>query len=103
MLCLNMVALLAYRLMERQVRQEGLQLTTRQLIKRLEGLTLIETHCRDGSCLRRLTPMEPEVAIILQLVAQALDNLLTTPVISKMPLLSDGDYEPPPLLVPNLC
>lgn len=103
MLCLNMVALLAYRLMERQVRQEGLQLTTRQLIKKLEGLSLIETHCRDGSCLRRLTPLEPEVAIILQLVAQALDDLLTAPVISKMPLLSNGDYEPPPLLVPNLC
>jgi transposase len=103
MLCLNMVALLAYSLMERQVRQQGLPLTTRQLIKRLEGLTLIETHCRDGSCLRRLTPLEPEVAIILQLVALALDDLLTTPVISKMPLLSASDYEPPPSLVANLC
>lgn len=87
MLLLNMIALLAYSLLERQTRQQGLQLTTRQIIKRLETLTLIETHCHDGSCLRRLTPLEPEIACILQLVAQALDELLTTPVISKMPLL----------------
>lgn len=57
MLLLNMVALLAYSLLERQIRQQGLHLTTRQLIKRLEPLTLIETHCHDGSCLRRLTPL----------------------------------------------
>jgi hypothetical protein len=59
MLLLNMVALLAYSLLERQVRRQGLQLTTRQIIKRLETLTLIETHCHDGSSLRRLTPLEP--------------------------------------------
>ncbi len=33
MLLLNMIALLAYSLLERQIRQNGLQLTTRQLIK----------------------------------------------------------------------
>lgn len=102
MLLLNMVALLAYSLLERQVRQQGLQLTTRQLIKRLETLTLIETRCRDGSCLRRLTPLEPEVACILQLVAQVLDDLLTTPAIRLMPLLPASSYEPPPLLVMDL-
>ncbi len=51
MILLNMVALLAYSLLERQVRQQGLHLTTRQLIRRLEHLTLIEIHCWDGSCL----------------------------------------------------
>jgi hypothetical protein len=35
MLLLNMLALLAYSLLERQVRHQGLHLTTRQLIKRL--------------------------------------------------------------------
>lgn len=87
MLLLNMIALLAYSLLERQVRQQGLQLTTRQIIKRLETLTLIETHCHDGSCLRRLTPLEPEMAAILQLVAQVLDDLFTTPAIRLRPLL----------------
>jgi transposase len=103
MLFLNMVALLAYSLLERQTRQTGLQLTTRQIIKRLERLTLIETHCRDGSCLRRLTPTEPEVDAILQLVTQALDDLLAMPLSSKMPLLSTGSDWPNQLSAMLLC
>ena len=103
MLLLNMIALLAYSLLERQVRRHGLQLTTRQLIKRLKRLTLIETHCHDGSCLRRLTPVEPEVAPILQLVAEALQELMASPAMSKMPLLAAGSSEPPPLLIGRLC
>lgn len=59
MFLLNMLALLAYSLLERQVRQQGLDLTTRQLIHRLEKVSLIETYCHDGSCLRRLTPADP--------------------------------------------
>jgi transposase len=82
MLLLNMIALLAYSLLERQVRQNGLQATTRQIIKRLERLSLIETHCWDGSCLQRLTPVEPELACILELVAQALDDLIASPTVS---------------------
>lgn len=88
MLFINMVALLAYSLLERQTRQTGLQLTTRQIIKRLETLTLIETHFGDGSCLRRLTPLGPEVDAILHLMAQALNDLLATPLSSKKSLLS---------------
>lgn len=90
MLLLNMLALLAYSLLERQVRQQGLQLTTRQLIRRLQELTLIETHCRDGSCFRRLTPLDPALVIILQLVVEALTELLHTPAISRQPLLPTG-------------
>lgn len=103
MLLLNMIALLAYSLLERQVRQQGLQLTTRQIIKRLETLTLIETHCRDGSSLRRLTPLEPEVAAILQLVATVLDDLLATPAIRLMPLLPTAANGPPSLLPAACC
>ncbi len=110
MLLLNMIALLAYSLLERQTRQQGLPLTTRQLIKRLETLTLIETHCYDGSCLRRLTPVTPEVALILQLVAEALEELLTSPAIRRTPLLTTGfsASSPPPLpdqeaLMNRLC
>lgn len=104
MLFLNMVALLAYSLLERQVRQAGLALTTRQIIKRLETLTVIETHCHDGSSLRRLTPIEPEIARLLQLVAQVLDDLIASPIISKMPLLPPGsDCTPPPTLAKLTC
>lgn len=89
MLLLNMLALLAYSLLERQIRQQGLQLTTRQLIKRLENLVVIETVCHDGSCLRRLAPVDPACAVILQLVAIALDELMQATAISRtQPMLS---------------
>jgi hypothetical protein len=78
MLFINMVALLAYTLLQRQMQQQGLQMTTRRLIQRLDQLTLIETHCWDGSRLRRLTPIDPELISILQLVAVALDELMQT-------------------------
>jgi transposase len=78
MLFINMVALLAYTLLQRQMQQQGLQMTTRRLIQRLDQLTLIETHCWDGSSLRRLTPIDPELITILQLVAVALDELMQT-------------------------
>lgn len=103
MLLLNMLALLAYSLLERQVRQQGLQLTTRQLIKRLQHLSLIETHCHDGSCLHRLTPVDPAVALILQLVAIALDDLLQATTVSKQPLLSAFTSAGPIAYLPRLC
>ena len=103
MLLLNMLALLAYSLLERQLRQQGLQLTTRQLIKRLEHLTLIETHCHDRSCLRRLTPVDPEVSLILHLVAVALNDLLQATTLSRQPLLSAATSPAPVPLLPRLC
>jgi hypothetical protein len=90
MLLLNMIALLAYSLLERQVRQQGSRLTTRQLIRRLQDLTLIETRCRDGSCFRRLTPQDPALVGLLQLVSAALTELLHTPAIVRQPLLPAG-------------
>lgn len=83
MLFINMLALLAYSILERQVRQQGLSLTTRQIIQRLENLTLIETHCHDGSRLHRLTPPSHECLVILQLVAAALDDMVQTLVPEK--------------------
>lgn len=94
MLLLNMLALLAYTLLERQLRQQGLQLTTRQLLKRLEHLTLIETHCHDGSRLRRLTPLDPAVSSILSLVALALDDLVRTTTTRSQPLLPPSTSSP---------
>jgi hypothetical protein len=72
MLLINMLALLAYSLLERQAQQGGWQLTTRRIIAQLEGLTVIETHCRDGSVLRRLTPLDPEQAALLTALAALL-------------------------------
>jgi transposase len=73
MLLLNMLALLVYNLLEREMRQRGLPLTTRRLIEQLEDLTVIETHCWDGSVLQRLTPVSAEqrqlIAFLAYLVA----------------------------------
>lgn len=98
MLTLNMVALLAYSILERQIRQQGLQLTTRQLIQQFQNLTLIETRFIDGSLMRRLTPVSPECLAILQLVAAALETLVED--VSPAPWLTSSS--PPPLLLPTI-
>ena len=103
MLMLNMLALLAYTLLERQTRQQGLHLTTRQLIKRLQNLTVIETYCHDGSYLRRLTPLDPDLIPILNLVALALDDLIHSTPTSKLPLLPTATASIQTLDQPRLC
>jgi len=103
MLMLNMLALLAYSLLERQTRMQGLPLTTRQLIKRLQNLSVIETHCHDGSCLRRLTPLDPDLIPILTLVALALHDLIQTTPTSKLPLLPTTTASTQTLDQPRLC
>jgi transposase len=100
MLLLNMIALLAYSLLERQMRQQGLQLTTRQLIRRLQNLTLIETRFIDGSCMRRLTPLDPACLTILPLVLTALESLIEQAVPTQPNAALPGAS--PPLLLPKL-
>jgi transposase len=75
MLLLNMLALLAYSLLERQARQNGLSMTTRRIIRKLECLDVIETHCWDGSCLYRLVPVDAEQAALLSALRQILAEL----------------------------
>jgi len=75
MLLINMLALLAYSVLERQARQGGLQMTTRRIIEKLESLDVVETHCVDGSCLLRLAPVDEEQAILLLVLAQVLSDL----------------------------
>jgi hypothetical protein len=75
MLLINMLALLAYSLLERQVRQNGLQMTTRRIIDKLQSLDVIETVCWDGSQLLRLVPVDEEQALLLQILAYVLADL----------------------------
>ena len=106
MLFVHMVALLAYTLLQRQMRQQGLSLTTRRLIQRLEPLCVIETRCWDGSSLRRLSPVDPDLLALLQLVAAALDDLVQTVVpADQLQRLLDAPYVPPDRLPPDrlLC
>jgi transposase len=75
MLLVNMLALLAYSLLERQARQNGLQMTTRRIIRKLESLDVIETCCWDGSRVCRLVPIDDEQAILLNALGQILAEL----------------------------
>lgn len=65
LLLLNMLALLAYTVLERQARQAGLALTTRRIIEQLDSLNLIETQAVDGSRFYRLTPVSQEQAQLI--------------------------------------
>jgi transposase len=75
MLLINMLALLTYSLLERQVRQNGWQMTTRRIIHTLESLDIIETCCWDGSVLYRIVPVDAEQAALLEVLARVLSDL----------------------------
>jgi transposase len=75
LLLVNMIALLAYSLLERQMRQSGLNLTTRRLIEKLDNLHLIETYYLDGSGGRRLSPIAPEQLALFETLADLLTDL----------------------------
>jgi len=81
MLLINMLALLAYSLLERQVRKNGLQMTTRRIIQQLENLDVIETHCWDESRLCRFVPVDEEQAALLV----ALQHILAQLAIPRCP------------------
>lgn len=101
MLFLNMVALLVYNLLQRQIRNQGLQITTRHLIQRLDSLTVIETHCWDGSSLRRLSGIDPQLIGLLHIVSLALADFVNTVV--PRPSLALPDDPPPPAVQLLLC
>ena len=89
MLLINMLALLAYSLLERQARQHGLQMTARRIIARLQSLDVVETFCWDGSYLLRLVPLNEEQAALLQALAEVLTDLRLPR--SPHPLLPAGE------------
>jgi len=78
-LFINMVALLAYTILERQVKQTGLLITTRRIIEQLDDLSVIETHCWDGSYLIRMTPATHEQTALLHILAQVVGPLHLRP------------------------
>jgi len=88
MLLVNMLALLAYSLLERQARQHGLSLTTRRIIAKLQSLDVVETVCWDGSVLLRLVPVDEEQALLLQVLAHVVAEL-KVPRWSHLQLPSD--------------
>jgi transposase len=92
MLLINMLALLAYSLLERQVRQNGLQMTSRRIIEKLETLDVIETWFCDGSRLYRITPVDEAQAALLTTLAHLLADLRQPRWLHLQ--LPDGDMLP---------
>jgi transposase len=86
MVLVNMVALLAYSLLERQVHQAGLHTTTRRIIEQLEQVAVIETYCLDGSVLRRLTPLTPAEGTLLVILAEVLAQTRLTDLLPALPI-----------------
>ncbi len=78
-LFINMVALLAYTILERQVKQSGLMITTRRIIEQLDQLSVIETHCWDGSYLIRMTPVTQEQADLLRILTTIVGQMHIRP------------------------
>lgn len=101
LLLVNMIALLAYSLLERQMCQSGLNLTTRRLIEKLDNLHLIETYYLDGSCGRRLTPLAPEQLVLWETLAEVVTDLGLIKWIR--PALPDGETQARPGLEPGLA
>lgn len=75
MLLINMIALLAYSVLERQTRQAGMHLTGRRIIAKLQSLDVVVTWCWDGSQLLRLVPMDQEQEMLLQTLTRVLAEL----------------------------
>jgi hypothetical protein len=100
MLLINMVALLTYSLLERQARQNGLQMTTRRIIETLDSLDVIETLCWDGSLMYPIVPLDEEQAALLEILAQVLTDLRG----SRWPhsLLPSGNILPLSLPPPSI-
>jgi len=105
MLLLNMLALLAYSLLEREMQSRGVHLTTRKIIEKLDNLSVIESSFRDGSTLYRIVPIDEAQEILLEYLAQILNEFtphtkrplqfgtkkklyLNLPPPDKMPLIS---------------
>jgi hypothetical protein len=97
MLLINMLALLAYSLLEREVRQHGLHLTAERVIEKLHTLDVIETQCWDGSSLYRLTPIDAEQLMILEVLGQIIKDMVL-PRGLQLPLPSSTRL--PPILPP---
>ena len=97
MIFINMVALLAYNLLQRQLQQQGLSLTSRQLIKRLETLVVIETICHDGSRLQRLAEVDPDTLALLDFCSLALRSMVAQTIPASpqpTPQLTCSDSSP---------
>ena len=72
MLLVNLIALLAYSLLERQARQQGLCLTAHRILEQLSGLQIVEIEAWDGSRTQRLDGLTSEQRALVWTLWQGL-------------------------------
>jgi hypothetical protein len=73
MLLINLIALLAYSLLERQAQQQGVCLTTRRILEQLSSLQVIELEACDGSRTQLLSDITPDQRRLLTRLRQGLE------------------------------
>jgi transposase len=76
LMLVNMIALLVYSLAERRCRRSGLQITGQEMLYEFAPLHVVETHCWDGSVLRRCMPLTSRQKEILQQMGLAAETSL---------------------------
>jgi transposase len=75
MLLINMIALLAYSLLERQARQQGLCLTAQRILEQLSNLQMIEVEAWDGSRTQQLSEITVEQCRLLNVLWQGCQRI----------------------------
>ena len=105
MLLLNMVALLAYSLLEREMKNRGVHLTTRKIIEKLDNLSIVENSLKNGETFYRIVPIDEEQELLLECLAQILNEFNPK---FKQPLLFGTDKLlylnlPPPDKIPLIA
>jgi transposase len=106
MLLVNLIALLAYSLLERQAEQHGLHRTTRRILDQLATLQLQKIEAWDGSCTCSWQETRPGQAQLLWACWLALDEppdagLPTGPLTRHLlPPGVPGPLDPPPPIPP---
>jgi transposase len=94
LLLVNLMALLAYSLLERQARQQGLMLTAHRILEQLSGLQVIEIEAWDGSRLQQVSEITPEQERVIALVWVGLSQPLTSAAPVSVALLLDRYLAP---------
>lgn len=107
LLLVNLIALLAYSLLERQARQQGLTLTTRRIFERLAQLQVVEVEAWDGSRVWKVSELTVAQSTLLVCIWQGVNEstaaLPSEPLarlsqICHLPL--NGAASGPPCLIP---
>jgi transposase len=91
MLLINLIALLAYSLLERQAQQQGVCLTARRILEQLASLQVIEIEACDGSRTQMLSDITPDQRRLLLRLQHGLEPPVpASPASTPVALLLEG-------------